>query len=76
MCNYVHCLLFQDKYKTMVNELLSRQSEPAYYQRLVEAFNSLTPATLPLVLNRPNRIQFMQNFDTFLVNVRGILCVK
>ena len=68
--------LFQPRYQELVNDLLSRQSDPAYYQRLAEAFHELTPAGRQLSLDRQGKITFMTSFDKFLINVRGFLCVK
>ncbi len=67
---------FQEKYQEYVHELLNERSQEAYYDRLVQAFNELTPPSLPLNIDRRNRIQFMNNFDKFVINVRGFLCVK
>uniref|UniRef100_A0A0L8FKH8 Exportin-4 n=1 Tax=Octopus bimaculoides TaxID=37653 RepID=A0A0L8FKH8_OCTBM len=66
----------QEKYRMLVSELLYSQELPAYKERLLAAFNQLTPATLKLTINRQNKIAFLQNFEQFLINVRGILCVK
>lgn len=64
----------QEQYKILVNELLQEQADN--YHRLAEAFNHLTPTDLQLVINRPNRLMFMKNFDKFLNEVRGFLCVR
>ncbi|ESO89303.1 hypothetical protein LOTGIDRAFT_106479, partial [Lottia gigantea] len=72
------CLIccHQDQYKELVNQLLQSQLEDQYKQRLLVAFNNLTPSTLTMTINRQSKIAFMHNFDQFLVNVRGFLCVK
>ena len=66
----------QPLYETLVNELLAQHANSATYQRLVEAFAALTGNRLELKIDRLNRTRFMQNFDHFLVDVRGFLCVK
>ncbi|KAK3098488.1 hypothetical protein FSP39_019964 [Pinctada imbricata] len=68
--------LHQEEYRELVNQLLHRQTDTTYQQRLLEAFNNLTPPTLTLTINRNSKITFMQNFDQFLINVRGFLCVR
>ncbi|KAJ8315064.1 hypothetical protein KUTeg_007214 [Tegillarca granosa] len=72
------CLIccHQEQYKHLVNELLQNQVEPSIKERLLEAFNNLTPASLNMTINRQSKIAFMQNFDQFLINVRGFLCVR
>ncbi|XP_050392474.1 exportin-4 [Patella vulgata] len=72
------CLIccHQDHYRELVNQLLQSQIEEQYKQRLLVAFNNLTPPTLTMTINRQSKIAFMQNFDQFLVNVRGFLCIK
>ncbi|XP_041355105.1 exportin-4-like [Gigantopelta aegis] len=72
------CLIccHQDQYRDLVNQLLQNQMEPDYKQRLLEAFNNLTPPTLNMTINRHSKITFMHNFDQFLINVRAFLCVK
>ena len=69
-------MFFQEKYRQLVNELLIQQHDASYYERLAEAFNSLTPPDIHLNIDRPNKLAFMQKFDKFLVSVRGFLCVK
>ena len=69
-------VILQEYYKQLVMELLSQQTESELYDRLVKAFEELTPPTLKLVIDRPNRVKFMKNFDKFLTNVRGFLCLK
>lgn len=67
---------FQDGYRDLVNQLLQHQTDPMYRQRLLEAFNNLTPPSLNMAINRVSKIAFMNNFGNFLINVRGFLCVK
>lgn len=70
------CFFFQDGYRDLVNQLLQHQTDPMYRQRLLEAFNNLTPPSLNMAINRVSKIAFMNNFGNFLINVRGFLCVK
>lgn len=72
------CLIccHQEKYRHLVTELLYSQEEQEYKERLLEAFNQLTPSSLKLVITRQNKVAFLQNFEQFLINARGILCVK
>ncbi|XP_071955681.1 exportin-4-like [Antedon mediterranea] len=66
----------QAYYTELVNHLLSTQSDPTYYQRLAEAFNLLTPPGQPLSLDRAHKASFYKKLETFLSNVRLLLCVK
>ncbi|XP_059177669.1 exportin-4-like isoform X2 [Physella acuta] len=65
----------QDLYRDLVNQLIQVQPEE-YKQRLLQAFNELTPQSLQLSITRQNKITFRANFDMFLNNVRGFLCVR
>ncbi|KAL3883791.1 hypothetical protein ACJMK2_030022 [Sinanodonta woodiana] len=65
-----------EQYRSLVNQLLDSHTDPLYKQRLIEAFNNLTPPSLEMTINRHSKIQFMEFFDQFLVNVRGFLCVR
>ncbi|XP_077977331.1 exportin-4-like [Glandiceps talaboti] len=66
----------QGQYNDLVHSLLRGQTDPMYYQRLADAFNQLTPPNQALVFDRPNKIAFLRKLETFLINVRGFLCVK
>ena len=55
--------------------LIASQADPVNKQRLTDAFNELT-SNLPLTADRLNRIRFRDNFEKFIVNVRGFLLVK
>jgi hypothetical protein len=72
---YVLICLFQDTYSQLVDILLQGQADPSNRQRLLEAFTTLT-ANTPLTAERIHRIRFRDNFDKFIVNVRGFLFVK
>ena len=72
------CLIccHQEEYRHLVNEILASHIEDAYKQRLLEAFNNLTPPSLTMTVNRHSKLMFMENFNNFLIDVRGFLCVK
>lgn len=81
ICKYIYevesiffCL--QQHYCELVNELLGRHTASPYFQRLINAFNKLTPPDFPMRVSRQNRIKFMEGFDQFLVDVRGCLCIR
>lgn len=65
----------QDSYKELVDYLIAAQQDPENKSRLTAAFTDLTK-DLPLTSERSNRIKFKDNFDKFIVNVRGFLLVK
>ena len=65
----------QDSYKELVDYLIAAQQDPENKNRLTAAFTDLTK-DLPLTSERSNRLKFKDNFDKFIVNVRGFLLVK
>jgi hypothetical protein len=65
----------QDTYEQLVAALLAAQEDPAGRARLLEAFKQLMGST-PLTAERIHRIRFRDQFDRFIVNVRGFLFVK
>ena len=65
----------QERYEQLVTALLEKQTDPAIHERLVTAFNILTQ-DLQMQIDRQNRIKFRMKFDDFLVNVRGLLCIR
>lgn len=69
-------MYFQEKYQFLVNQLLEQHVSSEHKQRLLEAFTSLTPASLQMNITRQNKIVFRHNFDSFIINVRGFLCVR
>lgn len=73
----LHTLIccFQDKYKELVQELIYRQTDPTTAGRLLDSFNWLS-ANMSLSLDRVSRIQFREDFENFITDVRGYLCVK
>ena len=72
---YVLICLFQDTYQQLVELLLQTQADEGNRQRLMEAFSQLMQ-NIPLGAERIHRIRFRDNFDKFIVNVRGFLFVK
>lgn len=72
---YLLICVFQDTYRELVQYLIESQSDPANKQRLMEAFENLTK-NLPMTGERIYRIQFRENFEKFVVNVRGFLLIK
>ncbi|XP_064627537.1 exportin-4-like isoform X2 [Lineus longissimus] len=66
----------QERYHALVNELLQTQTDKHTQERLVAAFNKLTPPDFKWNFHRSARIAFLQNFEEFLIGVRGFLCVR
>ena len=69
------CLTFQDTYRELVEYLIQAQADPSNRERLSSAFSDLT-LNIPFTADRINRIKFRDNFDKFIVVVRGFLLVK
>ena len=67
--------VFQDTYRELVNYLVESQTDPTNKQRLMEAFRKLTDE-LPMSAERIYRIKFRENFEKFVVEVRGFLFIK
>ena len=65
----------QDSYRELVDYLIAAQQDQDNKDRLTVAFTDLT-RDLPLTSERSNKIKFKDNFDKFIVNVRGFLLVK
>ena len=55
--------------------MIAAQQDQDNKDRLTVAFTDLT-RDLPLTSERSNKIKFKDNFDKFIVNVRGFLLVK
>ena len=72
---YVLICLYQDTYTQVVELLLQSQEDHNNRQRLLDSFTSLM-TNIPLTAERIHRIRFRDNFDKFIVNVRGFLFVK
>ena len=65
----------QDTYHELVKYLIESQTDPGNRQRLMEAFRKLT-LELPMSAERIYRIRFRENFEKFVVEVRGFLLIK
>jgi len=63
-------------YTELVRNLLAQQTDQVVCQRLLHAFNQLTPSDMKLSLDRVNKVQFRKSLDVFLGSVKGFLCVK
>jgi len=72
---YTLICCFQDSYRELVDYLIAAQQDQDNKDRLTVAFTDLT-RDLPLTSERSNKIKFKDNFDKFIVNVRGFLLVK
>ena len=68
-------LKIQDTYQELVKYLIESQTDPGNRQRLMEAFRKLT-VELPMSAERIYRIRFRENFEKFVVEVRGFLLIK
>lgn len=63
-------------YRELVTGWVGTQSEPAAAQRLLAAFQALTPDLDVLDLSRAQKLQFVDRFERFLLEVRAFLCVR
>ncbi|CAK7341133.1 unnamed protein product [Dovyalis caffra] len=61
-------------YQKLANELIERQTNPAFRSRMASALQSLTSANqLSSTLDRMNYQRFRKNVNNFLIEVRGFL---
>ncbi|GIY56076.1 exportin-4 [Caerostris darwini] len=72
---YALVCCYQIKYKELVQELIDSQQDAVTAQRLLTSFNNLS-ANMTLSLDRHSRIKFREDFEKFITDVRGYLCVK
>lgn len=72
---YLLICVYQDTYQELVKYLIESQTDPGNRQRLMEAFRKLT-VELPMSAERIYRIRFRENFEKFVVEVRGFLLIK
>jgi len=63
-------------YTELVRSLLAQQTDQVVCQRLLDAFNQLTPSNMKFSLDRMNKVRFRKSLDAFLACVKGFLCVK
>ncbi len=68
--------LSQAEYSELVETLLSNQRDAVIYQRLADAFNSLTASSTPPTMDRKQKVAFLKSLEEFVANVGGLLCVK
>lgn len=66
----------QTEYAALVQTLLASQTDSLVHQRLVDSFNKLTPADISITIDKHTKDQFRKNLDTFLADVKGLLCVR
>lgn len=68
----------QEEYLKLANNLIAQQhvTDESFKQKLIEAFQVLTPSGLQLTPNRQSLKQFRKNLEIFLQNVKGFLCFK
>uniref|UniRef100_A0A671P607 Exportin-4 n=1 Tax=Sinocyclocheilus anshuiensis TaxID=1608454 RepID=A0A671P607_9TELE len=64
------------EYSELVETLLSNQRDAVIYQRLADAFNSLTASSTPPTMDRKQKVAFLKSLEEFVANVGGLLCVK
>jgi len=57
-------------------QIVERQPEPLYKQRLTEAFHKLIPDGSQLLADRSHQRQFVKTLESVIADIRGILCVK
>ncbi|XP_026074158.1 exportin-4 [Carassius auratus] len=73
---YTLVCLHQVEYSELVETLLSNQRDAVIYQRLADAFNSLTASSTPPTMDRKQKVAFLKSLEEFVANVGGLLCVK
>lgn len=75
--NMVFCVcVCQTEYSELVETLLSSQRDAVIYQRLADAFNTLTASSTPPTMDRKQKVAFLKSLEEFVANVGGLLCVK
>ncbi|XP_066917411.1 exportin-4-like isoform X2 [Clytia hemisphaerica] len=77
-CFFLLICCHQEEYLKLANNLIAKQhvTNETFKQRLIDAFQLLTPVGLQLSPNRQSLRQFRKNLETFLQNVKGFLCFK
>ncbi|XP_076857923.1 exportin-4 [Brachyhypopomus gauderio] len=73
---YTLVCLHQVEYSELVEALLSSQRDAVIYQRLADAFNTLTASSTPPTMDRKQKNAFLKSLEEFVANVGGLLCVK
>ncbi|KAK1797622.1 hypothetical protein P4O66_007918 [Electrophorus voltai] len=73
---YTLVCLHQAEYSDLVESLLSSQRDAVIYQRLADAFSTLTANSTPPAMDRKQKNAFLRSLEEFMANVGGLLCVK
>lgn len=78
VCLFMLICSDQEEYLKLANKLIVQQqvNDEKFKQRLIDAFQLLTPVSLQLTPNRHSLKTFRKNLETFLVTVKGFLCYK
>ncbi|KAL7881698.1 hypothetical protein AOLI_G00085460 [Acnodon oligacanthus] len=71
---YTLVCLHQAEYSELVESLLSSQRDAVIYQRLADAFNTLTASSTPPTMDRKQKVAFLKSLEEFVANVGGLLC--
>ncbi|XP_028413585.1 exportin-4-like isoform X2 [Dendronephthya gigantea] len=66
----------QEEYTNLVQNLLASQTDAAVRQRLIDSFNKLIPPDANIANDKNYKETFRKNLDSFLANVKGLLCVR
>ena len=67
---------FQEEYAHLIQNLLASQTDAAVRQRLIDSFNKLIPPDADIAVDKNYKERFRKNLDSFLANVKGLLCVR
>ncbi|CAD5117397.1 DgyrCDS6171 [Dimorphilus gyrociliatus] len=62
-------------YKTLVRQIVETQKEEEARNRLICAFDELTPNDEYFTNNRKNKTRFTDKFEEFVTNARAMLCI-
>jgi len=68
----------QEEYLKLANNLIAQQhvTDENFKNKLIKAFEVLTPSSLQLTPNRKSLKEFRKNIEIFLQDVKGFLCIK
>lgn len=62
-------------YKLLVRQIVETQKDEEARNRLISAFDELTPNDDYFVNNRKNKTRFTDKFEEFVTNARAMLCI-
>ncbi|KAL6484822.1 hypothetical protein MHYP_G00068670 [Metynnis hypsauchen] len=65
---YTLVCLHQAEYSELVESLLSSQRDAVIYQRLADAFNTLTASSTPPTMDRKQKVAFLKSLEEFVAN--------